>query len=103
MTYCFAYNKDGRRCEKAAGHDGDHLIQTVWGDDECLDVAALLAQPKEVLVTVTNTQPAPVEDDGEKPTDKCEACRHPRSTHDDESCSAYDTEMEERCACFGFI
>lgn len=32
---CFAYSMAGLRCEKSAGHAGDHAINVVWDDAHC--------------------------------------------------------------------
>lgn len=35
IRQCWAFHKDGVRCEHPAGHPGDHLIQKTWSDAEC--------------------------------------------------------------------
>lgn len=49
---CFAYSQTGIRCEKTAGHSGNHAVHVAWTDDECY-------QPNPYSKATTNT-PAPV-------------------------------------------
>lgn len=86
---CFAYNRSGSRCNKAAGHTGDHAVNLTWTDDECFTPkAAITASPygtttigsgtlgtTEVKVTehgfeVKKSSPKPPNDEA------CVACGH---------------------------
>lgn len=33
---CWAYSQEGLRCERQAGHIGNHIVGKEWGDDECM-------------------------------------------------------------------
>ena len=34
MKGCFAYNRDGLRCDGEGGHDGPHTLTIEWDDDD---------------------------------------------------------------------
>lgn len=35
IKQCWAFHKDGARCQHPAGHPGDHAIERTWTDEEC--------------------------------------------------------------------
>lgn len=64
---CWAYDRNRKRCEKAAGHDDNHAILIEWSDSDCYDPSS----------TARQAQPAPdVSHETPKPKATCVACRH---------------------------
>lgn len=35
IRQCWAFHRDGARCQHPAGHPGDHAIEQTWSDAEC--------------------------------------------------------------------
>ena len=56
IKQCWAFHRDGARCEHPAGHPGDHAVQKTWTDSECAlpsgfePVAQVVAPPPPPLV-----------------------------------------------------
>lgn len=83
---CWAFHRDGARCEHPAGHPGNHVVSKEWTDAEC----ATPGEPVQNLVRVPvipeeappPPPPAPV---------KCVACQH---QHKGGAC---------KCGCHEFI
>ena len=59
---CWAFHRDGMRCEHPAGHPGDHAVQRTWDDSDC----AIPGQPQPPKT------PAPLVEVAVK----CVACGH---------------------------
>jgi hypothetical protein len=78
IKQCWAYNKQGNRCEHPAGHSGDHVIQQTWTDEEC--------SVPGTLNHIQASVPKLVEQ-----TNKCVACGH---AHRNAEC---------KCGCHAFI
>ncbi len=70
IRQCWAFHKDGTRCDMPAGHPGNHAVERTWTDDECLDPTTVT---KPVVITTssgpTTTVTAPVDIN-------CVACSH---------------------------
>lgn len=84
IRQCWAYSKQGNRCEHPAGHNGDHVIQQTWTDEECAAPGTPAIPVTETSVTAS--QPVLVEK-----TIKCVACQH---AHRNSAC---------KCGCHEFI
>lgn len=80
IRQCWAYNKQGQRCEHPAGHPGNHVIMAEWTDDEC-------AMPQAPVSAPVLPPPAPLETGPLK----CVACSH---AHKGGEC---------KCGCYEFI
>lgn len=72
---CWAFNKDGVRCELEPGHSKPHTMSVTWTDEECyspikhqLPVVTTTTLPTSGVVTVNETAPS------EPPP--CVACGH---------------------------
>lgn len=81
---CWAFHKDGARCEHPAGHPGKHVVSKEWGDDECA-VPNQIAQPVQELVQVPLPEQPVIE------ATNCVACNH---KHKGGPC---------KCGCHEFI
>lgn len=47
MSRCWAYNKEGIRCEQEAGHPTLHSMTIAWDDDECFSpIVHQLPEPR---------------------------------------------------------
>ncbi len=84
IKQCWAFHRDGARCEHPAGHSGDHAVQKTWNDLQCATPGEFGDQPKPVVVTAPVVQ-APVE------ITSCVACQH---KHKGGEC---------RCGCYEFV
>lgn len=82
IKQCWAFHKDGARCEHPAGHPGNHVVSKEWEDKDC-------AIPGQGPVQVPVPQP-PAEKLVSAPT-KCVACNH---QHKGGGC---------KCGCHEFI
>jgi hypothetical protein len=84
IKQCWAFHRDGTRCDMPAGHNGDHMVERTWTDADC-------AIPGEAKPTVaypaTPQNPVPLV---EAPA-KCVACGH---QHKGGAC---------KCGCHEFI
>jgi predicted Zn-ribbon and HTH transcriptional regulator len=84
IKQCWAYNSAGNRCEHPAGHNGDHVIQQTWTDEECSVPGTLnnihVAEPLKILEKSLVEMPT-----------KCVACGH---AHKSSEC---------KCGCHSFI
>lgn len=80
---CWAFHRDGARCEHPAGHPGNHVVSKEWTDAEC-------AMPGEANV-VQIPVPAPAQPKLEVVEVKCVACQH---KHKGGAC---------KCGCHEFI
>jgi len=70
LPRCWAYNLEGVRCEKRAGHTGDHLVSTTWNDDECYAPDRVPATPQgKPLIEIFAKEEEVV-------ASKCVACQH---------------------------
>jgi hypothetical protein len=85
---CWAYNKEGSRCDHPAGHPGDHAITQTWTDTECQAPSgpATLVTHMPVPNPVPIPEPAPAID-----VSRCVACSH---KHRGNEC---------KCGCYEFI
>lgn len=84
IRQCWAYNKDGQRCDHPAGHPGNHVVMAEWTDSECFSPIQhqLPAQPKPTIPAVPKPPAEPT---------KCVACQH---MHKGGEC---------KCGCYEFI
>ena len=69
---CWAFNKEGQRCEHPAGHTGNHIITAEWTDAECAIPTA-----QQVLSTPAAVYPPPPVLESQPL--KCVACNHKHS------------------------
>jgi hypothetical protein len=86
IKQCWAYNKQGNRCEHPAGHNGNHIIEQTWTDEEC-------AAPTQSAPATSNLiqVSAPVTQVLQEEIIKCVACNH---AHKNGEC---------KCGCHEFI
>lgn len=79
VRQCWAFHRDGARCEHPAGHPGDHVVMKTWNDLECATPGEFSAKPEPIrsnpaqqhLNPPLSTATAPA-----VPDDKCVACNH---------------------------
>lgn len=89
IKQCWAYNREGQRCEHPAGHPGKHVITAAWTDDECyspikhqLPTVITTSSPAAPAIAVTTVDPENV---------SCVGCGH---KHKSGAC---------KCGCYEFI
>lgn len=89
IRQCWAYNKDGQRCDHPAGHPGNHVVMKEWTDDECyspikhqLPTVVTTTMPSTATVSVNTVDPENI---------KCVGCGH---QHKSGPC---------KCGCYEFI
>jgi hypothetical protein len=87
IKQCWAFHKDGARCQHPAGHNGDHVVQKTWKDIECATPGEF-SQPAPPVTEKSVTAPVPVLQEA---PNKCVACGH---AHRDGQC---------KCGCHEFI
>lgn len=88
VRQCWAFNKDGIRCEHPAGHPGDHVVMASWSDEECYAPGKPQPQPMMQMlptIPVSTTPSTTVE------SSKCVGCNH---SHRGGPC---------KCGCYEFI
>lgn len=100
MTQCWAYNRDGKRCEKDASHtlseaDALHGFVVEWTDEECFDPTAVPASGP----TRRSVRRVPIEDvtgpddfgdpDDEPRPGRCFSCGCPAAAHGEDGCAAH--------------
>lgn len=68
LPQCWAYNSNGERCEKHAGHPGQHAITRSWTDDQCAAPATNKPQGRPLMEVFA-------EEETKQPS-KCIACKH---------------------------
>lgn len=50
MPQCWAFSRQGVRCEGEAGHEGAHLVTLTWPDEECWEPTLVeMAGPSKTL------------------------------------------------------
>ena len=77
LIRCFAYSKDGQRCEQLAGHDGNHAVVKEWTDDEVWDPSMALIPPTVVHLGKTEiTQHYTAPPTGDDDSSECLICDH---------------------------
>ena len=82
VRQCWAFHRDGTRCDMPAGHNGDHAVERTWGDADCAMPVAAAPQPaSSPLETLQITEQAT----------NCVACSH---KHRGGQC---------KCGCHEFI
>ena len=86
IKQCWAFHKDGARCEHPAGHNGDHVVEKTWTDIECATPGKFESQPAPLVTEKSVTAPVLQEK-----TLKCVACSH---AHRNAEC---------KCGCHEFI
>jgi hypothetical protein len=92
MARCWAFNKDGQRCEEEAGHSELHEIRFEWSDEECF--SPILHQlPPALTPEVFASYPDIA--DLDSPVARCLVCDH--AMHKG-ACSAPDG-TEAGCTC----
>lgn len=67
MRGCFAFNRDGLRCDSPAGHDGPHTLTIEWDDEEVWTPLAAPAPGLSVVPTVVPVRTG---------ARKCAICSH---------------------------
>jgi hypothetical protein len=82
IRQCWAFHRDGARCEHPAGHPGDHAVQKTWTDLECATPGEFEPAPPVV---------APVIPPLVQKVVSCVACQH---KHKDGPC---------KCGCYEFV
>jgi hypothetical protein len=95
IKQCWAFHRDGARCEHPAGHPGDHTTSTSWTDLECatpgeFEVVERSAPATLVRVPLVEHEEHDVSAKPEVVT-KCVACGH---KHKGGAC---------RCGCYEFV
>ena len=88
IKQCWAFHKDGARCEHPAGHNGDHVVEKTWKDIDCATPGEFTSQPAPLVTEKSVTVPEPVL---QEKTIKCIACSH---AHRNAEC---------KCGCHEFI
>ena len=74
---CWAYNKEGVRCDQDAGHSGNHSIISEWQDEECFIPRLKVQSAQPIIVVDANDQPITPPAAPEPPAvKKCEICHH---------------------------
>jgi len=71
IKQCWAFHKDGTRCDMPAGHPGNHAVERTWTDAECHAPNAHPLPPAPVA-TPAYVPPPPAP----PANDKCVACQH---------------------------
>jgi hypothetical protein len=88
IKQCWAFHRDGARCEHPAGHPGEHAVQKTWNDLQC-------ATPGEFGEPATSktgiSEAPPVLPKEPEPAANCVACSH---KHKGGTC---------RCGCYEFV
>jgi len=87
IRQCWAFHRDGARCEHPAGHNGDHVVQKTWKDIECATPGEFESVPERGTYEKTRVAEPVLQ---EAPN-KCVACGH---AHRDGQC---------KCGCHEFI
>ena len=77
---CWAFSRDGKRCDLNGGHIVNHVTATEWSDEECYDPAQMVFVP--VLdVPYLDEQPRDASETAQKPRTApqryCVVCEHP--------------------------
>lgn len=85
IRQCWAFHRDGMRCEHPAGHAGDHMVAKTWNDLQCATPGEFEIAPKPQLA------PPPVVTETPVVVTKCIACSH---AHKSGVC---------KCGCHEFI
>jgi len=94
---CFAFNKDGLRCNGMAGHPGKHSHSIEWTDEECwTPLSHRETTPAEGLPQVPLWPPAQPAPQG---GGMCAICEHPH--HPEGRCGADDGGFE--CDCHNSV
>ena len=86
IKQCWAFHRDGARCEHPAGHNGDHVVQKTWTDIQCATPGEFESQPANPVTEKSVTVPVL-----EEKSIKCVACSH---AHKNGEC---------KCGCHEFI
>ena len=93
---CFAYNRDGLRCDSVAGHDGPHTLTIEWTDEECwVPGETIEVTLKEYGVPRITTPLTEHLVEVPKSSGKCVICSH--RMHNG-ACTAMDGEFDCDCA-----
>lgn len=113
---CFAYSGEGMRCEKPAGHAGNHLINISWDDSECYIPTAPPRRPLSPTSWLSPNRtplmedvlPEQAQDDAEATLTehgytKSKAKPTPPSTAGCVACGHKHRGAECKCGCYEFI
>lgn len=92
IRQCWAYHRDGVRCEHPAGHPGNHAVQKTWTDLQCATPGEFTPAPATLVTDIApqKTQPL-VTAVASVAVTKCIACNH---AHKSGEC---------KCGCYEFI
>lgn len=88
VRQCWAYNKEGQRCDHPAGHPGNHVIMAEWTDEECFSPIQHQL-PKQAVQSKPEPPMTPISPKPE--VTNCVACQH---KHRGGEC---------KCGCYEFI
>ena len=88
IRQCWAYSKDGVRCEHPAAHSGDHVVEKSWTDEECSDPTKLMTEPEPKKIDPSKISQS---ENRIETIVKCVACGH---AHKNGEC---------KCGCHEFI
>lgn len=92
---CWAFNKDGVRCELHPGHPTLHTFAITWDDDECfaprLRTSGVTQPPSEPATPMTGISDLPPLPEPMEPIAGCVGCNH---KHKDGPC---------KCGCYEYI
>jgi hypothetical protein len=89
IRQCWAYNKEGQRCDHPAGHPNNHVVMKEWGDDECY--SPIIHQLPAQATAVKENAPIPLPEPLVHEPLKCVGCGH---QHKGGPC---------KCGCYEFI
>lgn len=92
IRQCWAYNKDGQRCDHPAGHPGNHVVMKEWGDDECYS-------PIVHQLPKTN----PVQEHLNPPLSTVTAAPEPAQPAACVGCNHHHKTGPCKCGCYEFI
>jgi hypothetical protein len=77
IKQCWAFHWEGMRCEHPAGHNGEHVVQKTWTDQECATPGEFLSTPGHSMIgTSVAEYVSDIEPVSEKIIEKCSACNH---------------------------
>ncbi len=91
IRQCWAYSKDGVRCEHPAAHSGDHVVEKSWTDEECSDPNKLMTEPEPKKIDPVDPSKISQSEYRIETIVKCVACGH---AHKNGEC---------KCGCHEFI
>ena len=85
---CWAFSKEGKRCDLNGGHIVNHVTATEWSDEECYDPAQMVFVPVldvPYLDEQPTMPPEAAQDGPGAPGPLCVVCDHP--PHERDGCT----------------